>query len=46
MIWDKFEVLRALSLRRRDGTNWTDNRLVVMLAGIKADPIKFRIGRD
>ena len=41
MIFCKLEVLEHY-LGGDDGTNWTDNREVVMLAGIKADLLRFQ----
>jgi len=43
MIMWKLEVLEHY-LGWADGTNWTDNREVVMLAGIKADLLRFEQG--
>jgi hypothetical protein len=41
IVFRKIEILEdALS---EEGTNWTDNREVVMLAGIKADLLRFNI---
>lgn len=39
MIWRKFEVLEHAICANGDGTEWTDNREIMMLAGIKADLI-------
>ena len=43
MIMHKLEVLEHY-LGWADGTNWTDNREVAMLAGIKADLLPFEPG--
>ena len=40
MIFCKLEVLEHY-LGGDDGTNWTDNREIVMFAGIKADLLRF-----
>ncbi len=44
MVWDKLEVLEHYLSCGGDGTNWTDTRELVVLAGIKADLIRFGIG--
>lgn len=41
-VFVKFEVLEHY-LCGEGGTNWTDNREIVMLAGIKADLLRFKI---
>jgi hypothetical protein len=46
MIWRKFQVLECYLAYNGEGTTWRDNREIVMLAGIKADLIRFGIGRD
>jgi hypothetical protein len=40
MIFNKLEVLEHY-LGVNEGTNWIDNRELVMLAGIKADLLRF-----
>jgi hypothetical protein len=44
MVWDKLEILEHYLSCGGDGANWTDTRELVMLAGIKADLIRFGIG--
>jgi hypothetical protein len=46
MIWQKLGGSGALPIQRREGTNWTDTRELVMLAGIKADLIRSGIGAN
>ncbi|MEH3145197.1 MAG: hypothetical protein PGN34_07570 [Methylobacterium frigidaeris] len=42
--WMIFQKLRVLEhYLAEDGTNWTDNRELVMLAGIQADLLRFGI---
>lgn len=44
MIFRKLEVLEHYL--GEDGTTWADNREIVMLAGIRADLLRFGIGED
>ena len=45
MIFSKFEVLEHY-LGTENGTSWRDNRELVMLAGIKADLLRFEPSSD
>lgn len=45
MIFEKLEVLEYYLAPDGQGTEWSDNREIVMLAGIKADIIRFASGR-
>lgn len=42
LVFDKIEVLEN-ALGGCDGTAWSDNREIVMLAGIKADLLRFKL---
>jgi hypothetical protein len=44
MVWDKFEVLQHYLCDAGEGGNWTHNPEVVMLASIKADLMRFKVG--
>jgi len=46
MILRKIEVLEYYLGGEGDGTGWNDNREIVMLAGIKADLLRFEPGSE
>jgi hypothetical protein len=44
MVWDKFEILEHYLCDSGEGGNWTHHPELVMLASIKADLMRFKIG--
>jgi hypothetical protein len=44
MVWDKFDVLEQYLSNGGKGGKWTHHPELVMLASIKADLIRFKIG--